>query len=258
MSIFGFLGSALGAATSLFGAKENYKHQKEFAQHGVQWKADDARAAGLHPLYAMSASTPTFAPVSGYDNAGTQMASAGQDLSRAMDSTRTKSDRAGAVASTEALTNARLQNELLRTQILAAKVAISKASNPPFPPISPDTSALPGQGDANLTDQPLKREGFNKANPSHEAGSVAEMGFLRTPTGYFPIKSKDAMDRMDEDNIGSFLWSVRNRIIPSFGFNQNPPKAPLPEGYDEWAYHPFWQEYRPHKRFRKYGIDVLY
>lgn len=256
MSLFGFLGSALGAATSLFGANKNAKAQKEFAQHGIQWKAEDARKAGLHPLYAMGAQTPSFQPVS-YSDAGTHMAQAGQDLSRAMDSTRTAGQRVSAAASSEALTNARLQNELLRTQIMSAKLAVNRAANPAFPSVE-QRWLVDGQGQTAISDEPLKRQTTAPSNPSHEAGPIAEMGFLRTPTGYMPVKSRDAMDRMDEDNLGSAIWSLRNRVLPSFGINQNPPDAPLPEG-KRWAYHPFWQEYRPHSVYRgPFGIEVLY
>lgn len=33
----------------------NYNFQKEFAQNGIQWRANDARSAGIHPLAAMGA-----------------------------------------------------------------------------------------------------------------------------------------------------------------------------------------------------------
>lgn len=39
-----------------------YKRAKEFAQHGIQWKARDATAAGLHPLFAMGAGTSNYSP----------------------------------------------------------------------------------------------------------------------------------------------------------------------------------------------------
>lgn len=38
-------------------------HQRQFAQHGIQWRVNDARAAGVHPLVALGAQlnqgTPT-------------------------------------------------------------------------------------------------------------------------------------------------------------------------------------------------------
>lgn len=41
---------------------QNYAMQKEFAQHGIQWKAADARLAGLHPLAALGAQTTAASP----------------------------------------------------------------------------------------------------------------------------------------------------------------------------------------------------
>ena len=42
---------------------QNVANQKEFAQKGVQWKVEDAKKAGLHPLYALGANTTSFSPV---------------------------------------------------------------------------------------------------------------------------------------------------------------------------------------------------
>ena len=42
--------------------KRNYEMQKEFAQHGIQWKAADAKEAGLHPLAALGAQTSAASP----------------------------------------------------------------------------------------------------------------------------------------------------------------------------------------------------
>lgn len=45
-------------------ARENMAMQKEFAQHGLRWRVDDAVAAGLHPLAALGASGSSFSNVS--------------------------------------------------------------------------------------------------------------------------------------------------------------------------------------------------
>ena len=42
----------------------NYAHQKEFAQNGIRWKVEDAKAAGIHPLFALGAQGATFSPIS--------------------------------------------------------------------------------------------------------------------------------------------------------------------------------------------------
>lgn len=44
--------------------KENLELQREFAQHGIQWKVNDAISAGIHPLAALGADTMSFTPSS--------------------------------------------------------------------------------------------------------------------------------------------------------------------------------------------------
>jgi len=43
---------------------DQYSAQKEFAQYGLRWKAEDARRAGLHPLAALGSQTQSFSPIS--------------------------------------------------------------------------------------------------------------------------------------------------------------------------------------------------
>lgn len=80
------VGDVLSGIGSVFGAKsqkdaneDNYQAQKEFAQHGIQWKVDDARRAGLHPLYALGGSGAAYTPSAQAIDYGAM----GQNLSRA-------------------------------------------------------------------------------------------------------------------------------------------------------------------------------
>lgn len=71
-------------ATQMAIAQQNIALQKEFAQHGIQWKVEDAKAAGLHPLAALGAQTSSFSPVSvGTEAHQPDLSQLGQDLSRA-------------------------------------------------------------------------------------------------------------------------------------------------------------------------------
>lgn len=121
-------------------ARENIALQKQFAQEGIRWKVEDAKAAGIHPLYALGATTHSFSPVSAGavadSSLGNAMAAAGQDLGRAMNSTRTSSERNSAFQTTvEKLT---LQKMGLENDLLASQVAKLRASsNPPMPSLSP-------------------------------------------------------------------------------------------------------------------------
>jgi len=77
--------SGLGALVSYDSARSQIKAQKQFAKKGIQWRVKDAKAAGLHPLYALGAQIPSFSPV--MDATGSHLAQMGQDISRARKAT---------------------------------------------------------------------------------------------------------------------------------------------------------------------------
>lgn len=90
---------AIYAATSLGGAAISNRAnkgqaaqqaalQKEFAQYGIRWRVEDAKAAGLHPLYALGAQVPSYTPVSYSDSMGSALAASGQALSGAIATSR--------------------------------------------------------------------------------------------------------------------------------------------------------------------------
>ena len=67
------------------------------------------------------------------------------------------------------------------------------------------------------------------------------------PDGWSPVQSDIAKDRLEEDMIGTLLWTWRNRVMPTFGGNMNPPNVKLKPG-KEWLYHPLTQEYMQVKK----------
>lgn len=97
-------GGLLGAFTGKDEAAEERKRQEEFARSGIQWRVADAKAAGVHPLFALGASPASFSPIM---SQGTNWSQIGQDISRA------------ATAS---------QDNDLRRQVLAAQVGSADAA----------------------------------------------------------------------------------------------------------------------------------
>jgi len=81
-------------------AAQNAALQREFAQNGIRWKVEDAKAAGIHPLAALGANTISYTPQAvgdlggGGSRWGGVIRNMGQDISRAMDATRTSEERA--------------------------------------------------------------------------------------------------------------------------------------------------------------------
>lgn len=121
---------------ALSNAEKNRAQQEEFAKMGIRWKVADAKEAGIHPLFALGASTHSFAPVSVGSGTETSFArdlgSMGQDITRAVNATRTVEERGDAYTKTVKdlqVSNMTLQNELLRSQI----AKLNTTSAPPFP-----------------------------------------------------------------------------------------------------------------------------
>lgn len=147
-----FIGPLVGAATALKGGKianrnntaaatQEYERQKEFAQMGVRWKVEDAKSAGLHPLFALGAQTASYSPVAVQDSAGAAMAEAGQNISRAITAAGTFSEREMARLALRQAQNAitegdlrneqlRLQNRQLENDLLLAPITMPTFSEP--------------------------------------------------------------------------------------------------------------------------------
>jgi len=244
-SAFGNIASGIfGANAAKDAAKQQYKQQKEFAQQGIQWKVEDAKKAGIHPLYALGANTATYSPVSvGNTNPLSGLAAAGQDISRAVDVTRSASAKADAITATQqALATERmgLENELLRSQIAKTR----QESNPPMPTAG-DRMLIDGQGNSPVVKTtPLERTSSQAGAASQEAGPVNEVGYLRTPTGYAIVQSKDAKDRTEEDTAATIAWGIRNRLLPSIGGSQQPPADVKLNPNQYWYWNVGKQEYQ--------------
>lgn len=243
------------AAAQERNALRNIEYQKEFAQSGLQWKAADAKAAGIHPLYAMGAAGASFAPVSiagiPATGMGDAVARAGQNIGRAVQAAQPRDAQVTAISNQQAqlqLTNAGLQNELLAAQVAKAKQEL--ISKPAIPALD-QRWLLPGQGSAvgGSLSEKMERVPSDPQFPHREGYSVSDMGHGRTGGGgYTAIPAKDTQERIEDNWLQSVMWAIRNNLLPSIGINENPPNAPLPKGYDAWRYHPLYQEYRPHKK----------
>lgn len=150
------IGSLIAAGSSLLGgllgkssadkareasermAAQNIQLQKDFAQSGIQWRVEDARKAGVHPLFALGAQTHSFSPVSIDGGADMSMANAvsnmGQDIGRAVNAARSSPERAVALeAARLSLEGAKLDNDIKRMSLASGVQRMQQAASPPMP-----------------------------------------------------------------------------------------------------------------------------
>lgn len=183
--------------------------QREFAQNGIRWRTEDAKAAGLHPLAALGAAGSMYSPsvtagqtpapdhkeYGGGPDLGSSIANMGQGLGRAISATQTPAEKiqtaSQIIAEQQRLTQGDQQIKLndINLQIAAAKLAVMQSPNPGIPtgasvqPMSPETQML-----------------------------------KTTTGGIITHPSKDASKA--EDEFGAPLMAenlYRNRLIPMMG-----------------------------------------
>lgn len=181
-------------------ARESIEAQKEFAQHGVKWRVDDAREAGISPLAALGANLTSFSPVSVFDSPNTSvgdkyraLGQMGQDISRSISATLTAREREAELkamalkqdaADKLKLEHMGLENELLRKQILE----VGKPQN--------DFPDLTGGG-------------------SQQMGFVPDFQWAMTEAGPKRVMSEDMYLRNQSDPLGGIMWNIRNRLMPT-------------------------------------------
>lgn len=222
-------------------AERNIELQKEFAQSGIRWKVEDAQKAGIHPLAALGAQTVSFTPQTVGHTARqpdySHLASAGQDIGRAIDSTRSASERVQHLQTgiLEAnLEGARLDNDIKRARIASA-LATGSAGNPPMASMS-GNSDLPGQGNvpAKIKGPQItvetRRDVASGEKPAHVPGHGPSVAYVKNNTGgYTPIIPPEMAESIESDPVGALDWTIRNRMLPNV-YSVDPPPIPRQKG----------------------------
>ncbi len=215
-------GSFIGASSQseandamLANAAKDRQLQRNFAKKGIRWRVKDAQAAGIHPLYAMGASLPTYSPSGiniGAKRSGGGLAAAGQDIGRAVAATATQPERDLQIA------RAALENKYLEAQIL--KLTRENQTGPPFPSAMDAPGGIPGQGSfpgRHPGVQVLPRQITATApdTPSRAAGTVPAISFMRNQDNSLSIvPSPGAKELIEDQIIPEAQWAYRNLVTP--------------------------------------------
>lgn len=234
-------------------SREQFEYQKALHQNQIQWRVEDAKRAGVHPMAALGLSSMSFSPVSSasvpeYDN---WLGEVGQNIDRAIQQGKTQKEREEAKALQEidsrlALRNKELQNDLLETELADKRFRLQQQMFPAPPPANSPTGLIPGQGDALTNPQAMRTT--PQTEPGKEPGSNPPVGWLQNSDGSVsPVMSEAAKERLEDDLVGEAQWTISNRVLPHLkwftGFGDMsahyPPKSLLPEGYKTWRYNGF-------------------
>lgn len=269
-SLLGGVGQLAGGAAGLFGGgggqrqDQSFFHNqfvaqmdwnKELARNGIQMRVADAKAAGLHPLYALGA--PTFNPssisigqagdggVSGPD-AGAALSRMGQGVERAAGAFKSKEDRA-----LNALQQSQLEVNTLNKEKIGAEIEFIRAQTASTIARTSQAGTGPGVTTSQQfgTYEPKAPEIPNTrpGQPHAEAGPDAPANrYTRFPGGFHTaLPAKDLnIDEASSPGWGTFMYT--NRLLPFWDEKAHaearPPQAPAP-GF-RWRITPFgWKQY---------------
>lgn len=263
-------GKLLQSDTDRSAANRNVDLQREFAQQGIRWKVADAKAAGIHPLFALGASTTSFQNVVG-GGSDYGLPEMGQDIGRAMEAGRTARERADAEATNfmlararesdarvrqaevdserKALFNLQLERGFLENEALKRRISQMDRSQvgPPVPSGDDDRwSLLPGGGaPVHLGGGSVAPSDVVRVKPSDVVSSQG--GHPSTEAGHSPAFSEvrvgdsrviipSASTAQKTQNVhGMDLGLLTAELVSRMKSGAPPPKELLPPGFHwEW------------------------
>lgn len=209
----------------------NIRMQKEFAKNGIRWRVEDAKAAGLHPLAALGASSMGYSPVTSIsepDHSRSDMVrDLGQNISRATMVSATPEEK----------TYRALQVESLAIDNALKKKELEGLTQPGTPSISSFGSGIiPGQGNS-----PFSTGVPHRDRPSQEAGYKPDVAYSQGDELAYPYIPTNLSESYESDPIGALLWRIRNTLLPNVSpKSPRPPVSDLPPGKDHWQWN--WRQ----------------
>lgn len=202
--------SASNATAANVGMSEQDRAaQKEFAQQGIRWRVEDAKAAGLHPLAALGAQipayTPSSIPVQADNSWGNAIRESGQNITRAIGAKQTRIER--------------LQEQLLEAQIAAtnadaatknaaaSQIALTSGAGMPPP--------MPTMSDTGMVSvSPSNRTSTFPGQQSTEAAVSPSVKLFQNADGSISMWPSGDAKQSIEDSLYEYEHMYRNRILP--------------------------------------------
>lgn len=223
----------------------NYRFQQDAMQHGIKWRVDDAKEAGIHPLAALGAQLTSPSPISvgstPADGFAKGIAAAGQDISRSLYATSSVAERAEgtqALITALGLKRAQLENDLVSSQVLGSKLANLRAAQmPPGPMAAVDVPVpRPRPSDLPYADSPVPFDVPEGKKVENRPPLMLWGG--RVQTSNRSSTMKDWEDMIGDDGLGHQIvqglvmadileWNARRMMVGSATTPRSSVREPL-------------------------------
>lgn len=209
--------SALGSlAGGLIGGQDGSNMDKYGMTHSIRFRVRDAKAAGIHPLYALGAPTMSPAVIQGQNNMGSAIADAAHAIGRGVAAPRPPKPGAPVKGSVEESVIMANMASAMRDEAAAIKTNSDRALNVQAANIAQD-NPLERVGPDQVLTIPVTKPSTQKGQPSVAAGtqpffSQYDMGnfFGKERTLYGP-RSDEPAEAFE--NIGGIVASLPKNVV---------------------------------------------
>lgn len=238
--------------------------QMDMAKNQIQWRAADAKAAGIHPLYALGPTGMSYSPPAVVGGpGGDSFRNMGQDLSRALMSGLSRREQrvemrrlqyeAQMEEAQRAVQREResiLFDQQTRRNELQIQAMASQLANLNQPGTAPAIDSPPG----SVNTLPLRRTAAGLNSEGREASAIRDYGYsINDDGGLNIVPSFDVHERIEDNFLQQWGWALRNQIVPAAS-GLTPPtiqefptfngRALDPE-HHRWEWDPFRQRFYP-------------
>lgn len=199
-----FGGGGLSARKS---AALEAQYNREVMQNQIQWRTADAKAAGVHPIYALGAPAVSFAPsvAGGNDSAVQRISEAGQGISRAAQAFSDSKQRRILFDQEVRMNDLKIKDAEIALQKSASDMAMARTGA---------TVPMNGSGAGILvkpSETTFTRKGDRSLERAGPAPAVKE--FVNRDGSVTIWPSADAKQAI-EDSMYEWEHMYRNRFVP--------------------------------------------
>lgn len=203
------LGGLLGRSSAEKQAAKQEALQREFATSGIQWKVEDAKKAGVHPLYALGASTHSYSPMTVGDPLPGAISEAGNSVGRAVHATMTGDDRAAArTLQGLQIERAKLENDEIKLRLMGSQNALLTQAGT----AKPMAGAGPIPMDTTFDANPRLMIGGHEVDmdPGWSPTDAVERGYGDISSVYGALKAAKDWSRATGKPFSGNLWDLLN------------------------------------------------
>jgi len=200
------LGAGISALGSLFGSDGSESNMNKYAMtHGIRFRVKDAVKAGIHPLYALGATTPS--PVQQIGGGDKRVERAAAAIGQGVQQYAQATDKDYQAAQINALNASATRDEAAAAESLSRIARTNQSAN-----VSQDGALMTDLGDGPVNVRPVEQKTTQPGDMSTQAGKHAF--FKRYNIGGVSVWGPASEEPAEAfENVGGIIVSIPKNVI---------------------------------------------